>query len=126
MSNAIKHNLTDAKVRTAKPTDKPYKLTDGGGLFLLVKPNGSKLWHYKYRLDGKEGLYSIGVYPDLSLLQARQQHQQARSLVAKGINPKTVKDDTKAERNRQEKRFSDYWHVWRCALCTMSPPFTAS
>ena len=90
MSNAIKYNLTDAKARKAKPEPKAYKLSDGGGLFLLVNPNGSKLWRYKFRLDGKEGLYSIGIYPDVSLSQAREQHQQARSLVAKGINPKTA------------------------------------
>jgi integrase len=112
MSNAIKYNLTDAKARKAKPEPKAYKLSDGGGLFLLVNPNGSKLWRYKFRLDGKEGLYSIGVYPDISLSQAREQHQQARSLVAKGINPKTAKDDTKAEQSRQSKRFSDYWQAW--------------
>ena len=112
MTKAIKRVLTDAKARTAKPAEKPHKLTDGGGLFLLVKPNGSKLWHYKFRLNGKEGLFSIGAYPDISLQQAREYHQQARALVAQGIHPKTAKDEAKAERNRQGKRFSDYWQAW--------------
>lgn len=112
MSAAIRHNLTDAKVRKAKSESKPYKLTDGGGLFLLVNPNGTKYWRYKFRLNDKEGVYSIGIYPDISLAGAREAHQQARSLVAKGVHPKTVKDAAKAERNRQQKRFSDYMTSW--------------
>jgi hypothetical protein len=59
--------LTDIKVKTAKNTNKPYKLTDGGGMYLLVNPNGSKYWQYRFRLNSKQGTYQIGSYPDFSL-----------------------------------------------------------
>ena len=59
--------LTARQVETAKPKDKPYKLADGGGLYLLVNPNGKRYWRLKYRSLGKEKLLAIGVYPDVSL-----------------------------------------------------------
>ena len=64
--------LTATEIKGAKPKEKNYKLSDGGGLFLLVKPTGSKLWRLKYRLNGKEKEYAIGVYPTVSLSQARE------------------------------------------------------
>ncbi len=63
-------HLTDTKIRQAKPGPKPYKLADGGGLFLLVHPNGSRYWRKKYRSDGKEKLFAIGVYPEITLAAA--------------------------------------------------------
>ncbi|RSC46798.1 Arm DNA-binding domain-containing protein [Burkholderia cenocepacia] len=63
--------LTDIKIRQAKAGDKPTKLTDGNGLYLLVKPSGSKLWRYKHRIAGKENLFAIGEYPTISLQDAR-------------------------------------------------------
>ena len=63
--------LSDLQIRKAPIREKPYKLSDGGGLFLLVKPNASKLWQQKYRYHGKERLLSHGQYPDVSLAQAR-------------------------------------------------------
>lgn len=63
--------LTARQISTAKPTEKPYKLSDGGGLYLLVNPNGSRYWRMKYRYAGKEKLLSIGVYPDVTLAEAR-------------------------------------------------------
>ena len=59
--------LSDTKIRSAKPEDKAYKLTDGKGLFLLVHPNGSKYWRFRYRFGGKEKMLAFGVYPDVSL-----------------------------------------------------------
>ncbi|HXK55356.1 MAG TPA: Arm DNA-binding domain-containing protein, partial [Gammaproteobacteria bacterium] len=79
--------LTELKVRAAKPESRSYKLSDGGGLFLLVKPNGSKLWRWKYRIDGKENLYAIGPYPDVGLSDARTERDSARQLVKQGIHP---------------------------------------
>jgi hypothetical protein len=64
--------LSDLKIKKAKPREKPYKLADGGGLYLLVKPNGSKLWRQKYRYHGKERILAHGQYPDVSLSQARK------------------------------------------------------
>jgi len=60
---------------------KPFKLTDGGGLFLLVQPSGSKWWRYKYRFAGKRKLLAIGAYPDVSLKDARERHSEARKLL---------------------------------------------
>jgi hypothetical protein len=62
--------LTDTKIRTAKPTEKPQKLFDGGGLFLLITPTGGKLWRFKYRFGGNEKLLSMGTYPGTSLAEA--------------------------------------------------------
>lgn len=83
----ISRALTDVAVRKAKPADKPFKLADGGGMHLLVKPNGAKLWRYAFRLHGKELTYSIGQYPDVSLSAARNAHRAAREMVAAGANP---------------------------------------
>jgi integrase len=98
MADTITRQLNDAAVRNAKPAPKPYKLTDGGGLFLLVQPNGAKLWRFKFRLAGKEGLHAIGAYPDVNLAAARNEHRQARELVAAGQNPGHCR---KAERERE-------------------------
>jgi integrase len=91
--------LTDLKIKKAKPTAKAYKLADGGGLFVLVKPNGSKLWRQKYRHRGKERLLSHGQYPDVSLAQARLKCSEARALIADGSDPSVQKrlDQIEAE-----------------------------
>lgn len=79
--------LSDLAIRNAKPKEKPYKLTDGDGLFVLVNPNGSKWWRFKYRFEGREKLLSVGVYPDTGLKEARQRRDEARKLVASGVDP---------------------------------------
>jgi integrase len=79
--------LTDIAVRTAKPRAKSYKLSDSGGMYLEVAPSGGKWWRYKYRYEGKENRISLGVYPDISLANARESHGIARKLLAQGINP---------------------------------------
>jgi Arm DNA-binding domain len=66
--------LTALKIKTAKPAERPYKIADGGGLFLLVQPNGSKLWRYKFRIHGVEGLQGLGAFPEVGLAQARVAH----------------------------------------------------
>lgn len=90
--------LSDIKVRSLKPREKAYKVSDFEGLFVLVKSNGSKLWQFKYRLYGKERLLSIGVYPDVSLAQARKAKEEARALVAVGIDPSEAKQEYKRVR----------------------------
>ena len=87
--------LTDVKVRTIKPLPKPFKLADGGGLFLLVQPTGSRWWRYKYRYNGKEKLLALGSYPDVSLADARERHAQARKLLAAGNDPGEIKKEAK-------------------------------
>lgn len=89
--------LTDVKIRQAKPTDKAQKLTDGNGLYLEVKPNGSKHWRYRYRIDGKENLYALGEYPIMSLQDARKAREGARELVKQGIHPSHARRATTAK-----------------------------
>ncbi len=89
--------LTDAKIRTAKPGAKPLKLTDGGGLYLEVRPSGSKLWRYRYRIGDKENLYALGEYPSVSLSEARAERDKAKALVKQGFHPAHERARTKAE-----------------------------
>ena len=90
--------LNDRQIKNAKPSDKPYKLTDGGGLHLVVTPAGGKLWRLKYRIDGKEKLLSIGKYPAVALIEARQAAEDARRMMAAGRDPAAAKQQAKAER----------------------------
>lgn len=83
--------LTHFDLQNAKPAEKPYKLSDGGGLFLLIKPNGTKLWRMKYRFLGVERLLSFGGYPLLSLAEARGKRDTAKKLIADGKDPSVQK-----------------------------------
>ena len=79
--------LTDAKIRAAKPDEKPYKLADSGNMFLLVHPNGSRYWRLRYRFLGKEKTLALGVYPEVSLSEAREKRDAARKQIAEGTDP---------------------------------------
>ncbi|MBM3372708.1 MAG: DUF4102 domain-containing protein [Betaproteobacteria bacterium] len=79
--------LTDTKINQAKPKDKEYKLSDGEGLLLVVKPNGSKLWRRRLYVSGRETMFAIGCYPDFSLADARNAAQEAFKLAQEGVNP---------------------------------------
>ena len=87
--------LSDIQIRNLKPREKAYKVSDFEGLFVLVKPNGSKLWQFKYRMFGKERLLSIGIYPDVSLAQARKAKEAARADVSAGVDPSEAKQEDK-------------------------------
>ena len=89
-------SLTDATIKNAKPQKKQSKLFDGGGLFLLVTPSGGKWWRLKYRYGGKEKLLALGVYPDVGLKEARKRRDEARELIAQGIDPSEQKKEAKA------------------------------
>lgn len=92
-------SLTDTKVRNAKPAEKPLKLQDGQGLYLDVRPSGAKIWRYRYwNRDGKDGIYTIGEYPGVTLSDARREREWAREHVKQGINPTQAKE---AERLRR-------------------------
>lgn len=75
------------KIRNLKPQEKARRYTDGGNLFVEVRPNGSKLWRYAYKFDGKQKLMALGIYPEISLAKARELHGNARSLLRDGIDP---------------------------------------
>lgn len=83
--------LTDAKIRKTKPADKPFKLTDSNGLHLMVRPNGSRVWRYKYRIKGSEKLLTIGPYPEIGLAKARTLRDEARQAVRDGRDPSREK-----------------------------------
>lgn len=95
--------LSDTAVRSLKPREKPYKVSDFDGLFVLVKPNGARLWQFKYRLGGKEKLLSIGPYPEITLAQARARRDAARSMVANGVDPSQAKQEEKRQKQGQER-----------------------
>lgn len=122
--------LTDTKIRNAKPVEKPFTLFDGQGLYLLVQPNGKKLWRWKYRHEGKPRLIAFGQYPDISLSTARERHAAARAELNKGNDPsaqrKAQKEAVKAQdeaakaeqQAEQEKAANSFkaiafrWHDW--------------
>lgn len=79
--------LTVFAIEKARPRAKPYKLSDGNGLHLLVEPNGSKLWRFRYHFDRKEKMMSLGSFPEISLASARTKRDEARKLVAAGTDP---------------------------------------
>jgi integrase len=79
--------LTATEVKQAKPAEKATKLTDGGGMYLLVHPKGAKYWRHDYRFSGKRKTLALGVYPEVSLKEAREKHQDARKQLRNGIDP---------------------------------------
>ncbi|GAB6178103.1 tyrosine-type recombinase/integrase [Desulfobaculum senezii] len=93
--------LTNLAVKNARQKEKNYKLTDGRGLYVLVTTTGSKLWRMKYHYGGKEKLLAFGQYPEVSLLEARERHSEARKLLRDGIDPsvarKRIQQEAKAE-----------------------------
>lgn len=91
--------LSDIVIRRAKPEAKPYKMADGDGMYLEVMPSGSKYWRLKYRYLGKENRLALGVYPEVSLKDARERREAARKLIANGIDPSEAKKSQK----RQDK-----------------------
>ena len=88
--------LTELQVKNARATDKPLKLSDGGGLFLLVQSNGAKYWRLAYRVTGKQKTLALGVYPEVSLSDARERREEARKQLANGADPSAVKKAKKA------------------------------
>lgn len=109
--------LNARQVDTAKPKEKPYKLADGGGLYLLVNPNGSRYWRLKYRVAGKEKLLALGVYPDVTLADARTKRDEAKRGMAGGIDPNEAKREEKLNREAQIKNtfeeIAREWHAER-------------
>lgn len=111
--------LTATQVKHAKPTEKQYKLSDGDGLYLLVHPNGSKYWRFDFRFAGKRKTLALGVYPEVSLLEAREGHQEARTNLRKGINPAETRKVAKqtqhlADQNTFEAIAREWFNTKMC------------
>lgn len=102
--------LNASQCKAAKPKDKDYRLNDGGGMYLLVRPNGSKLWRMKYTLNGKTKLASFGKYPDVELADARDKRSAARKLVAKNIDPNAVKQEVRKAARETFRVIAKEWH----------------
>ena len=100
--------LTDTQIKAAKPRDKDYSLFDGGGMYLLIKANNSKIWRFKYtRPYTKKGaLISFGSYPEVSLQQARKLRDEARELIKQGIDPQEHKAEL--EQRKQDEISSTF------------------
>jgi integrase len=101
--------LTESRIRAAKPAERQYKLFDERGLYMLVTPPGGRLWRFRYRLFGREKLLSLGAYPDVTLKRAREKRDEARKLVADGIDPSARR---RAERGARAETFEAVAREW--------------
>ncbi|MDY0270176.1 tyrosine-type recombinase/integrase [Trichloromonas sp.] len=117
--------LSDMQVKRLKPREKDYKVSDGGGLFLLVKSTGGKLWRLAYRFNGKQKTLALGTYPERSLADARADRDDARRLLANGADPSEVKQSVKeAEAARQELTFEKLAMEWYAQRAEALAPTT--
>jgi integrase len=115
--------LTDTKVRSVKPREKSYKIADGKGLFLVVKPNGSKYWRFRYHFGDKEKLLAIGIYPDVSLADARRKRDDARKLLADDTDPGIAKQLKKrAKKLAAENSFEAIAREWNIKFASKWTP----
>lgn len=106
-------NLTDLAIRNAKPQERPYKLTDGDGMFLLIQPNGGKYWRFAYRYLGRQKTLALGVYPEVGLSLARQRRTEAREALALGSDPGDLKKAGKrAARLAADNSFQSVALAW--------------
>ncbi len=123
------YSLKPAQIDNAKPREKPYTLTDGGGLHVEILPGGSKVWRWKYHLDGKREKVTLGHYPALGIKAAREKHQQLREVLAKGESPAGQKQARQAEQRQAEAgavSFRDFAAVWLDeAMGHLSQPYQA-
>jgi integrase len=105
--------ITDTEIKRAKPEQKPYSMSDSGGLHLVISPPGGKLWRWKYRFEGKEKLMALGKYPQVPLAMARERHSEGRRLLATGVDPMAQRKAVKtAERVASENSFARVAAQW--------------
>lgn len=106
-------SLTEIQAKQAKPKDKPYKLAAGHGLYLLVNPNGSKIWRMKYRIGGKERLLSFGKYPAISISAARQKQVNAKAALIEGRDPGSKFNESSTPAVKSFRHIAEMWHANR-------------
>ena len=107
------HKLAAKAASNAKPETKPYNLSDGGGLYLLVEPNGTKAWRFNYRFAGKQKTLALGVFPDISLKAAREIHKEARENLANDKDPSSQKKAMRAaKQNESNNKFEVVAREW--------------
>jgi len=112
--------LTVIEVKTARILDKPYKLTDERGLYLLVRPTGARLWRLKYRRAGVEKLLALGSYPDTSLQKARSKRDAARAILEDGRDPGAERKAEKSVRVETFAAIAEEWLATKRATLTDS------
>lgn len=112
------YTLTPTAINNGRRKDKPYKLTDGGGLYVAVAPTGKKSWRYQFAPNEKRSEVTIGGYPEISVAEARERHATYRVMVEKGINPAQQKQDEKCARKARANEgeaadiFRTFSEVW--------------
>ncbi|BCI65674.1 integrase [Acetobacter aceti NBRC 14818] len=104
--------LTDVQLRRLAPREKPYKLADTGGLFILVQKNGSRLWRMKYRFGGREKLLAFGAYPEVTLAAARDARDQARAELRAGRDPSLTRRQRQAQARRTDRQLQHVGEMW--------------
>jgi integrase len=105
--------LTEIAIRNAKPREKPYKLTDADGLYLLINPNGSRLWRLKYRFDGREKVSALGAYPETTLAQARVKRAEEKATLKSGKDPNAQRKlDKLTKKSTSENTFRVLAEEW--------------
>ena len=96
------NRLTELSIKQSKPKGKQYKITDGEGMYLRIHPNGSKYWQLQYWFEGKQKILSLGVWPEVSLTQAREKRVEARKIIKQGIDPLQEKKQNIIDKHEQE------------------------
>ena len=99
--------LTDKEIKALQPREKQFKASDGAGLYLLVRPNGSKLWQMKYKFDGREKTLSFGKYPSVSLKDAREARDDAKKKLRDNIDPNAEKRQEKKQAASDAQTFAN-------------------
>lgn len=106
--------LNNTSCKNAKPKEKPYKIYDEKGLYLEIAPNGSKYWRFKYRFTKKEKRLALGVYPEISLKEAREKRDTARNQLANNLDPSVIKQEAKlqslADTEHSFETIARWWH----------------
>lgn len=110
--------LTDKQIKALKPEEKPKRYFDGGGMYLEIAPNGSKKWRLKYRIGGVEKCISLGVYPEVSLLEAREKLHEHKKMLRDGQDPSVERRRSKA----RARSFEDIGREWLAKEQVMDPP----